>query len=206
MNKKKFLARLKKLLRGYPAAETENRLAFYAEMIDDRMEEGLSEREAVHEIGEPEEIAKEILSEIKEDGQKAKKSMGAGAKIFLVLGSPVWLSVLIAAAAVVFSFLIAVSAVLFSVFVCLFALLISLYAVVVSLGVSGIACAAGGVFIMCTGRFSEALMVLGAGCMLISLCIVFSLISAPAGKGIAALIKKTRNFAGRIVFKRRKCA
>ena len=45
MNKQKFLIKYKKALRGCSAAEIQDRLAFDSEMIDDRVEEGLSEKE-----------------------------------------------------------------------------------------------------------------------------------------------------------------
>ena len=63
MNKQEFLARLRKKLSGLPNKETEDRLTFYSEMIDDRMEDGLSEDEAVAAIGNLEEIVQQILGE-----------------------------------------------------------------------------------------------------------------------------------------------
>ena len=51
MNKQEFVERLRKGLSGLPQDDIEERLTFYSEMIDDRMEEGLSEEEAVGEIG-----------------------------------------------------------------------------------------------------------------------------------------------------------
>ena len=56
MNKQEFLDRLRKGLSGLPQAEREERLLFYSEMIDDRMEEGLTEEEAVAALGSLEEI------------------------------------------------------------------------------------------------------------------------------------------------------
>ncbi len=44
MNKQAFLTQLRKGLSGLPQEDIEERLAFYSEMIDDRIEEGLSER------------------------------------------------------------------------------------------------------------------------------------------------------------------
>ena len=43
MNKQQYLSRLEKALSGLPADDLRERLAFYGESIDDRMEEGLSE-------------------------------------------------------------------------------------------------------------------------------------------------------------------
>ena len=43
MNKQEFLAKLQTNLSGLPEKEVQDSLGFYSEMIDDRMEEGLSE-------------------------------------------------------------------------------------------------------------------------------------------------------------------
>ena len=50
MTKQEFLASLREGLRGLPPADVEERIAFYDEMIDDRMEEGLTEEEALGEL------------------------------------------------------------------------------------------------------------------------------------------------------------
>ena len=47
MGKDAFLAQLRKGLAGLPQKDIEERLTFYSEMIDDRMEEGLSEEEVI---------------------------------------------------------------------------------------------------------------------------------------------------------------
>ena len=51
MNKKDFLFSLEKALSGLPKEEVEERLAFYDEIIEDRVEDGLSEEQADMEIG-----------------------------------------------------------------------------------------------------------------------------------------------------------
>ena len=56
MNKRQFLSRLGRALKGLPEADIKERVAFYAEMIDDRVEEGMSEEEAVLAIGSVDEI------------------------------------------------------------------------------------------------------------------------------------------------------
>ena len=53
MNKRKFLFKLKRALWGCPPSEIRNRLAFYAEMIDDRVEEGLSEKDDANQRANP---------------------------------------------------------------------------------------------------------------------------------------------------------
>ena len=59
MTKLEFLSALGKGLSGLPQDEVEERLNFYSEMIDDRMEEGLPEEEAVAQIGAVDEIVDE---------------------------------------------------------------------------------------------------------------------------------------------------
>ncbi len=51
MNKQEFLNALRSQLKGLPKDELENRISFYEEMINDRMDEGLSEEAAVADIG-----------------------------------------------------------------------------------------------------------------------------------------------------------
>ena len=42
MTKKEFLSALREKMAGLPKDDVDDRIAFYSEMIDDRMEEGLS--------------------------------------------------------------------------------------------------------------------------------------------------------------------
>lgn len=108
MNKQEFLAQLRKGLSGLPQEDIEERLSFYGEMIDDRVEEGLSESEAVGEIGPVHTVVTQILSDIpltKLVKQRVKPNRGLKVWeiVLLVLGSPIWLSLLIAAFATIFS-------------------------------------------------------------------------------------------------------
>ena len=51
MSKQEFLALLREGLSGLPREDAEERLAFYGEMIDDLMEDGMTEEDAVARIG-----------------------------------------------------------------------------------------------------------------------------------------------------------
>ena len=62
MNKQEFLAQLREGLNGLPQEDIDERIAFYGEMIDDRLEDGLTEEEAVEAIGTTEEIAAQIFA------------------------------------------------------------------------------------------------------------------------------------------------
>ena len=106
MNKEAFLAALRNALTGLPQDDVEERLAFYGEMIDDRMEEGMTEEEAVAGLDPVDEIAAQTVADIPLT-RLVRETMNPGRRlraweiVLLVLGSPIWLSLLIALAAFV---------------------------------------------------------------------------------------------------------
>lgn len=64
MNKSEFILQLRNGLSGLPQDDVDERLNFYGEMIDDRIEDGLSEEDAVFEMGDINKIISQILAEI----------------------------------------------------------------------------------------------------------------------------------------------
>ncbi len=105
MDKQKFISTLKRRLARLPRAEASERANFYSEMIDDRIEEGLSEREAVAEIGSIDKIVAQIRAERVPRGaaggfRTARKMRGWEIAV-MIIGSPVWIPLLLAAAAVI---------------------------------------------------------------------------------------------------------
>lgn len=127
MGKREFLDELRKGLSGLPRDDMEERLTFYSEMIDDRMEDGLTEDEAVAGIGAVSEVVSQIMAEIPlsklvKERVRPKRAPRAWEIVLLVLGSPVWLPLLIAALAVI----LAVYVVIWSVAVALWAVEASL--------------------------------------------------------------------------------
>ena len=51
MKKQEFLNELRRQLRGLPQDEIDNRVSFYEEMINDMIDEGKTEDQAIIEIG-----------------------------------------------------------------------------------------------------------------------------------------------------------
>ena len=134
MTKQEFENKLKKRLRGLPIRDVEDQMSFYSEMIDDRMEDGLSEEEAVADIGTVEKIATQIIKGIAlTRTQNAEPEKNNSLKLweilFIILGSPLWISLLIAAFAVIIS-----------IYAVLWSLIVSLWAVFVSLAASAACC------------------------------------------------------------------
>lgn len=135
MNKQAFLDALHKGLSGLPKDDAEERLTFYSDMIDDGMEEGLSEEDAVSALGDLDNLIRQIkadipLSKLIKEKVSQKKQLKAWEIVLLALGSPIWISLLIASFAVVFSL-----------YVALWSVVISLWAIFASL----IGCAIGGI-------------------------------------------------------------
>ena len=175
MNKYEFLAQLRNHLQIISEADARASVDYYAEMIDDRMEDGLSEEEAVAAVGDVKQIARNILAETPAE-QVTPRKISVWVVVLLVLGAPVWLSLLITAASVVFS-----------VWVSLWSVVISLYAVVAALGASSLGCLAAG-FIW--ARIPGALLVgLGGAMVCAGLTIGFSFLGNLAAKGMIALTK-----------------
>ena len=105
MNKNEFLSLLNKKLEKFPKQEVKERRVFYSEMIDDRVEEGLTEDEAVSEIGDIDEIVKQIAIEMV-DKEIVKEPLNKWELILLIVGSPIWFPLLLVAFVVVWSLLI----------------------------------------------------------------------------------------------------
>ncbi len=119
MTKAEFLECLGAGLWGLPRDETQKRIAFYDEMIDDRIEDGLSEEEAVDSIGDVQTVVSQIIAEIPltkivKEKITPKKKLNVFETVLLVLGSPIWLSLIIAAVAVAVSLYATVWAVIIS--------------------------------------------------------------------------------------------
>lgn len=97
MSKKEFLESLGRLLKSLGKSEREKSLSYYNEIIDDYLEDGYTEEDAVEQIGNPGLIAQEILDEQR---SQAGTSMSGGMKgliaVLLVLGFPVWGSLVLA--------------------------------------------------------------------------------------------------------------
>lgn len=180
MNKEQFLSAVRQRLAGLPQSDIDRSMDYYAEMIDDRMEDGLTEEEAVAAMGTPEYVASQILMDtplpkLVKAKAKPSRSLRGWEIALLVLGCPVWLPLLLAAAIV-----------LFAGFVTVWALILSLFLVILALGVSGIACI-GAMF--AAGFTPNALFAGSAGLILTGVTILLGLASIQAVKGIVWLCK-----------------
>lgn len=181
MNKEQFLDELRRELSGLPQEDIEERIAFYEEMIADRMDEGMSEKEAVSGIGSVEEIARQIMSEIPltklvKEKVRPKRSLKAWEIVLLVLGSPVWIPLAIAAVAV-----------LLSVYAVLWAVVICVYAVDFSFAAGTLAGIVGVFAYLKAGNPVGALFSLGTGIVCAGLAILMFFVSVWITKAVIKL-------------------
>ena len=184
MNKLDFVLALTERLSFLPWEEVEERVTFYSEMIDDRMEEGLSEDEAVAQIGSVDQIVSQIITEtpfakLVKGKLRPPKRMRAWEIVFLVLGFPVWLPLAIAAFAVVLSL-----------YVTLWSVIISLWAVFASLVASGFGVILAGIVIAIGGNSLSGIAVIGVGSLCGGLSIFAFYGCKAATKGTILLTKK----------------
>jgi len=96
VNKQQFFNFLRHEIRSLPKGEQEKAIFYYREIIDDSMEEGLTEEDAVARLGNPADLVREIF--ISSD-ERRKASIPTGRKvlisILLALGFPIWGSLLL---------------------------------------------------------------------------------------------------------------
>lgn len=184
MSKQEFLMQLRKGLSGLPKDDINERLAFYSEMIDDRIEDGIPEEAAVCEIGNVDELVSQIIADIPlgklvKEKITPKKKLKAWEIILLVLGSPIWLPLLCAAFAVIISL-----------YVVLWSLIIVLWAVFAFFVACGLAGIAAGVYFAAGGNGLTGIATIGAGIVCTGLSVFVFFGCKAATKGILSLTKK----------------
>lgn len=184
MNKNEFLSELESGLAGLPREDVEERIAFYGEMIDDRIEEGESEEEAVAGIGAVSDVVSQIVSEtplnkIVKEKMAKRRAPKAWEIVLIVLGFPLWFPLLLAAAVVVFAL-----------YAVLWVLIAAFWAVDIALAV----CAVAGVLIAVSdfvrGFGPQGAAVLGIGLFAGGLAIFTAFGCIAASKGAVRLTKK----------------
>lgn len=120
MNKAQFLDAVRQRLAGLPQTDADRFLDYCREMIDDRMEEGLSEEEAVAVLGSPEYVAAQLLMDTPPQRLDPPKSPVRELKtwqvVVLALTCPVWIPVLFAAVITSISLVISAVATIFGLY------------------------------------------------------------------------------------------
>lgn len=162
MNKYEFLGELQKRLSILDQEECSKFITYYDEIIEDYKENGISEADAIKKIGSPKTIADEILSE--QDAVDLKIPTVKSKLInylLLILGFPLWGSLLLAAVMLVLSAYLVIWCIPFVTGTCAFAFLL---AAIVSL--------AGAPFVMANDVFAAGIVQFGCGVASIGIAIL----------------------------------
>lgn len=161
MNKTDFLEALKKGLKDYSPNEIAQYTDYYSEMIDDRIEEGLSEEEAVADVGTPEAAVAQIKTENPITNRKRERvPLKTWQIVLIAVGSPIWLSLLIAFASIIFSLIAGI-----------LSALVSLYSVCLAISASSVACIISPIIFIINKNYLAAVFFFGLGLLLAALAI-----------------------------------
>ena len=184
MNKQEFLLALRGALADLPEADIKASLDYYAEIIDDQMEEGISEADAVASLGSVVSVAEQILLDMPlpklvKARVKPKRRLRAWEIVLIAVGSPGW-----------FPILLALIVVVLAVYVVLWSLVVSIYAVDVALAACLLGGIGGGVGLFIAGNPFSALFLLGAGLVCGGLSIFLFFGCKAATKGTVLLTRK----------------
>ena len=188
MSKQEFLDELGHKLKGLPKSEIDERINFYSEMIDDHIEEGLSEEESIDKIRNINDISEQIIFEAKMT--KAKSEKTAAEKTLFWGGSPLWFALAIAAASVVISL-----------YASLWAVIISFWACFASLAASGVAGVVAAVVFATNGNLVSGLVVFGAALVCAGLSI-FALYGCKIATKWACQLTKKVTYIKRLFVKK----
>lgn len=195
MNKQEYLEAIRSRISAMPADDVNRFMDYYSEMIDDRVEDGLSEEEAVADMGSPDAAVEQILEDMPltklvKEKIKPKQELKAWEVVLIVLGSPVWIPLLITALVL-----------LLTLWIVAFALLISFYAVVLSFvaaGIGGLICA---IPLFIANSPYTAVLMLGAALIGIGIAILFVVSVKPVTVGIFKVCKASVNGIKRMFVK-----
>ena len=191
MRKQDFIKELRINLSFLPKEEIEDRISFYSELIDDKIEEGLKEEDAIKSIGNVNEIVDQIindmpLSKIAKDKIKPKRKLSALEVTLIIIGSPIWLTLLLSLVAVLFSLYI----VGWSVVISIWAIFISL----ISALVAGIALTIISLFsnsaLVALSYLGATLIILGLTILMHYVCKIMTKVYIKLTKLIVLSIKK----------------
>ena len=183
MSKNEFLKELESRLNGLPSEDIKERVAFYEEMINDRLEEGKSEEEALAEIGTVDEIVEQITKEtplvkLVKERVKPKRRIQAWEIVLIAVGFPLWLPLLITAFA-----LIMVA------YILVWALVIVTYTVELATSVAGLAAIIAGAAAFFSGAHWYGIGLAAGGIMCIGFSILFIFACIGATKASISLTR-----------------
>ena len=181
--KQDFLVRLEEELSDLPKEEKQRQLTRYTAKIDQKMETGLTEREAVAEMESIAKITSRVHAENPNFRYSGKtegpdRSLPAWEIVLLALGAPIWITLLIVGFAL-----------LFTVYVVLWVAVISLWTTMVSFMAGAVGSVVLSIWAFFQGNGLQGIVMLCAGSVLAGLSILLFFGCRAATKGAVILTK-----------------
>lgn len=195
MTKLEFINALGFALSELPQEEIRTILDYYVEIIDDRMEDGMTEAEAIESLGPIPDLAQKILSEQEPrvvsptPEEPIRRRLPIWAIVLLVLGCPLWLGLgagLLGAG--------------IGIYVAIWAVLGSLFVAAVSMFLAGIVCAIL-VFIVSVIPGFFSVRILGFGGSLV--CAGIGLVLLPLSLWLIRCFARFHRWVFRRIFRRK---
>jgi uncharacterized membrane protein len=183
MTKDEFIEQLRKNLSGLPKEEIDDRISFYEEMIDDKIQDGYKEEDVISDLGSPDKVAREIIGDVPlrkiiKERVTPKRSLKAWEIVLIILGFPIW-----------FPLVLAILIIFLSGFIVIWSLMLSIVVVDISFVTAG--GGAIGVGFMTFFNSSKSFGIFEAGAGLLAIGIGLLLVFATKSI-ITALVKVTR--------------
>ena len=212
MKKQEFLSEIAGRLSGLSMEDIDRSLEFYAEMIDDRIEEGLSEEDAVAAVGSVEEIVTQIRASFPapgggighggsggaaEEGSAAQNAnsvpqgANAGSEAPRARRPMQWwvILLLVLGAPVWLPLLLALCSVILALCITVLSLVIAVFAVEIGFGAGAVGGLAASVAQLIAGQTAQALLLFGGGLVCLGLAILLFFGIEQILKGLRALCK-----------------
>lgn len=193
MTKNEFIREIKIKTKNLTKAERKEIISYYNEMISERIEDGMSECDAIEAIGSVDELMSSYAP-AKPVAEPRSPRLRAWHIVLIVIGSPLWICLLAAMLCVLLAF-----------YIVIWAVVIAFYAVFAALAAAAAACFfAGFVVSIFTGSPALFFAYIGISCVLSGLGILWLMLSNIVAKGIAKLTGRSAKGMFRFFFKRRK--
>ena len=183
MLKEEFLSKLEKRLLGIPKEDLERTLDYYNEIISDKVEDGMSEEEAINSLGTFDEVVKNTLKDIPFK-KLVKEKLQSNRKL------KTWEIVLISATAIIWlPIAISLAAAFLSLYV-------GLWSGVIALGAGAVSCAATslivivGIIDLVTANVGSGLVLIGVGVASLGIAILLGILTIELSKIMVMVCKK----------------
>ena len=178
MNKEEYLAAIREKIKSLPEGDIDRTIEYYDEMIDDRMEDGLTEDEAVADMASPDEVSMQVLEDIPlsrlvKERIKPKHELKGWQIALIIIGSPVWIPLVLTALVLLLTFWIVVVS-----------LLIAYYSVILGVAAAGVSGLIMFIFLLISGNTAAGLLMLGMALVVMGLSILLIVSAKPVTKAM----------------------